>query len=197
MGEPLEEEQDISIIVKEKEGIFYLVVPELGLLVKGDDVSRLYQEINDQKKAVLREYQDLGIASQIQPVSKSNEESILAELSKFFFKCAMVTVLIVSVFFVTVTFTFSRAIDVVSSVEFMHVGSGLIDKLENMPPEKKEQYQRWIRKIVSAIKPFADELKPLLAIPLEHDNHGGLRPVAKQSPHAPTPSDEPTDSPDS
>jgi hypothetical protein len=179
MGESSEEVHDINIIMKKKEGIFYLAAPELGLLVKGNDISKLYQEISDQKKAILREYSDLGIVSQIQLPSIPDKETTLVEMSKFVFKSALLSSIVILLFFVTISFTFNKAINIFSSPQIIHVGSRIIDKLENMPPEKKEQYLRWVRKVVVSLKPFLDELKPLSSIPFENNSNSELKPVFK------------------
>ena len=97
MEQHLEDEKYSQIVLKEKEGIFYLTIPELGLLVKGNDISVLYQEINDQKKALLNEYKDIGFSykSKYFPESEKSK-ALFSNIARFIFKSAVATLLYAS-----------------------------------------------------------------------------------------------------
>ena len=99
MAKFLEDEHDFRIVLTEKEGAFHLTIPELGLLVKGDDISALYREINDQKKALLNEYKDIGFSYKLKSFSESGKnKALFSDIAKFIFKSALVTLLVVVIF---------------------------------------------------------------------------------------------------
>ena len=176
----LEDEHDFRIILKKKEGVFYLAISELGLFVKGNDISVLYQEINDQKKALLNEYKDIGFSYKLKYFSESEKgKTLFSDIAKFIFKSALVTLLVVVVFLTTISFTFAKAVNLLSPYNvrtFTHI---IVSRLEQIPPEKMENYKDMLRRYVTAVKPLTDELKPLLEGSLEDQASLKLRTTSK------------------
>ena len=168
MDKFIDDEQGFRIIVKEKEGILYLTIPEMGLFVKGHDISMLYQEINDQKESVLKQYRDLGLSSELKSFHKPKaSNSIVTEFAKFIFKSAFITLLSVVIFLTTISFVFTKAVVWLSPHNVRTITYVVIDRLEQIPPEKMEKYKGWVRRYVVVLKPLTDELKPLFIDPLE------------------------------
>ena len=176
----LEDEHDFRIVLTEKEGAFYLAIPELGLLVKGDDISALYQEINDQKKTLLNEYKDIGFSYKLKSFPESGKnKALFSDIAKFIFKSALVTLLVVVIFFTTISFTFAKAVNLFNLHNvrtFTHI---IVSRLEQIPPEKMENYKGMLRRYVTAVKPLTDELKPLLEDSLEDQSPLKLRATSK------------------
>jgi hypothetical protein len=168
MAKRLEDEHDFQIILKEKGGIFHLTIAELGLIVKGNDISVLYQEINDQKKTLLNEYKDIGFSYKLKYFSESEKgKTLFSDIAKFIFKSALVTLLVVVVFLTTISFTFAKAVNLLSPYNvrtFTHI---IVNRLEQIPPEKMENYRGMLRRYLAVIKPLTDELKPLFEGSLE------------------------------
>jgi hypothetical protein len=180
MANFLEEEHDSQIVLTEKEGIFYLTIPELGLLVKGNDISALYQEINDQKKALLNEYKNIGFSYKLKSFPEPGKSKVLfSDIARFIFKSAVVTLLVVVIFLTTISFTFAKAANLFSPYNvrtFTHI---IVSRLEQIPPEKMENYKVMVRRYVTAVKPLVDELRPLLEGSLEEQSPSKLRTNSK------------------
>ena len=180
MDKFLEDEHDFRIILKEKEGVFYLAIDELGLFVNGSDISVLYQEINDQKKALLNEYGDVGFSSKLKSFPESEKsKTLFSDIARFIFKSALVTLLVVVIFLTTISFTFAKAVNVFNAYNvrtFTHI---IVSRLEQIPPEKMENYKGMLRRYVTAVKPLVDELKPLLEGSLEEQSPLKLKATSK------------------
>ena len=180
MAKFLEDEHDFRIVLTEKEGAFYLAIPELGLLVKGNDISALYREINDQKKTLLNEYKDIGFSYKLKSFPESGKnKALFSDIAKFFLKSALVTLLVVVIFFTAISFTFAKAVNLFNPYNvrtFTHI---VVNRLEQIPPEKMENYKGILRRYVTAVKPLMDELKPLLEGSLEEQSPLKLRATSK------------------
>jgi hypothetical protein len=140
----------------------------------------LYQEINDQKKTLLNEYKDIGFSYKLKYFSESEKgKTLFSDIAKFIFKSALVTLLVVVVFLTTISFTFAKAVNLLSPYNvrtFTHI---IVNRLEQIPPEKMETYKGMLRRYVTAVKPLTDELKPLLEGSLEEQSPLKLKTTSK------------------
>ena len=87
--------------------------------------------------------------------------------------------LVVVIYFTTISFTFAKAVNLFNLHNvrtFTHI---IVSRLEQIPPEKMENYKGMLRRYVTAVKPLMDELKPLLEGSLEDGSALKLRATSK------------------
>lgn len=155
-------------ILKKIGGIYYLYIPELSIIAKGETPGEAYEMLEKEKESYFKNAIDLGIQDTLkEPNAITMRNKLYTDTAVFFIKMAIVTVILASTIICSRSFieiAVSRAVNKFPDKAFVFV-SELSDKIDNkldsMSAEDKEKVRLKIRKAVGDIKPFIDEVKAL------------------------------------
>ncbi|MCX5698511.1 MAG: hypothetical protein NTX01_02290 [Candidatus Omnitrophica bacterium] len=146
-----------QIIVKINKNIFYLFIPELNLIAKGDDISLVYKNLQTQKINLFTDYIKIGV-DELVPFPSDGPIKTVKVIKDFIIKPFFGVILIL--FFLTaVMVEMSRMI----KRQYFNVGyvELFAQRLKKMSPESKQRLISSLHGIVNELKPVTNELMPL------------------------------------
>lgn len=169
---------DYSVVVKELDGQFYCVCKTLGILTHDIDLAKAFAEMRALQTNLLERFQRVNLTP---PLPSSNEEEGVKKIKKSK-QSIVITLVIALLIIVSLMWASISAMNSInfllsskeSVVKFFNAGKNfrigtftthLASKLQDMNPEKKEEFRENLRIIVKEITPFVDELRPLVAEP--------------------------------
>ena len=177
MNTNLDDQQYLNedIILTSKDEKFYLRLQNLALLVKGDDLNSAYQELIKKKNERIKIMKELDLKMPDSQLTRVNSWNML----EFFFKVMMVAV----VFSVIIGFVgiilgnvMESRTGQLSSMVKRYVNriknvkpTSILEKAlheeamkNSIEPERQEKIIKDLRTVVHRLKPFIEEIKPLL-----------------------------------
>jgi predicted RNase H-like HicB family nuclease len=173
-----------EIKVIEADGVFYLRIPEFGIVSKGNDLPTAYAEIRRRLAEAIEHYRAAGLEDELpspasRPAGGSPAQGIQTFAIKLGITAALVAVFIgwassplanavhrMEVSLHDAGDRFGSALTEIASPE--RFGRATIDSvaklgqaLEKLTPERKEELRRSLAVIVRELQPMAAELRPL------------------------------------
>lgn len=159
---------DYQIIVRKNRKGFFLIVPKLNLIAKGDDIQSAYQNLENEKRNLFKKYIEIGAKDQM-PLPLKHSPIL------FFTKMAIIVlsiVILMNLAVVGAKYTYMLARRQVEK-ELRYFGGNIKNKitidavknlaqrLQDTSPESRQELLANLRIIVNELKPFIDELRPL------------------------------------
>ena len=150
---------------------FLLHLPELHLFAQNKDLKVAYLDLEQAKRNLFEDYIKAGKSGNIpMPREFEEKEELKKSLIPFFIKLgafALVCVLVVSAANISLTYALQQAPKKIAQKAargaLQNFGATL-EKIakQEFTPEKEQNIRQGIRKIVIVLKPFMNELEPLL-----------------------------------
>jgi len=154
-----------NVILKKRNELFFLYIPELSLIVEKNNLDEAYEELEKEKEIYIKNALDLDAQDTIEePVPIKLRKSLVANFLPFFIKLFIV-IFIVSIFSLPIVRFVGYQLGQMrgNAVRFMwHLPERINNKLKNMSVEKKEEKLIEIRGVIEQIKPFVEEFRVLL-----------------------------------
>jgi hypothetical protein len=166
---------DYQIVVRKNKNGFSLIIPELNLIARGDDIESAYQNLENEKKDLFKKYIEIDAKDQIPlPSERSLKQCPVAQ--KAFFRKMTITGLFIAILVWALCIGANYTIISLRThihqelANFKHIVKGkisldtvekLAQRLRETPPERREELLASLRIIINESKPFVDELKLL------------------------------------
>lgn len=183
MNNGVQENLDFRVLVKQIEGAFVCYIPDLKLIASAPNIEQCYQDVMRQKERLLELYKRSDLLSEIPLPTMGSQQNVSSDLT--IRPAGKRGLLVVSAAFLLVILIVGPIWKVKNAIngmqhnfqvasEYMARPSKLYDPLSRMlhdaaysasliTPERKVQIRNDLRTLVQALKPFADELRPLFA----------------------------------
>ena len=157
-----------SVILKKVKDSYFLLIPELSMIVEDEDLSKAYEILEREKEAYFNKIIILNEQDAVkEPAENLVKKRLWPDLTRFFLK----TVIIAVVSFLVLAcsqpffdvFVSKRLSQLPSAVSPMLMGLSekAYSKLDSMPPEKQKELRLKLGRLIQQIKPFTDEIKVL------------------------------------
>ncbi|NQV99236.1 MAG: hypothetical protein HQ483_06035 [Rhodospirillales bacterium] len=162
--------------VEKREGRFFLVIPELSLVVSADDIATAFEALDRAKQELFEKHQELDrLADLPMPKKTVARAKLKKSLMPFFIKAATVAVvgaMLIGAANISIIYTLQtspKKLALYANRVFTKNFVAEFDRLhrEEMTPEKKAQIRAAIRSAIPILKPYAQELRPLFETALE------------------------------
>lgn len=155
-----------TIEVRRQSGVFYLSIPDLGLVSSGSDIGQAYRDIEARQLELVAHHRETKTMDRLPP---PREGRLRRELTPFFIKAA--TVALVGVVMLSVaSLSFSYAVRTTLKNDAQNLGRLVINQVvagldealaKEINPEQEAKIRAMVRQAVPRLKPYADELRPL------------------------------------
>ena len=172
-----------NVVLKKRKNRFILFIPELAIIEEDGNLEKAYEKLELEKEKYFQEMIENDSQDHIkepkQGKIKEIGETFIAELVPFFVKTAII--LLIMLFISVVAYnkmgesidskTRSLASDLENKLNTIPqkvvlnvYGSALhyLNKLNDLPDERKEEFRGHLREGLKQIKPFVNEFKILL-----------------------------------
>lgn len=158
-----------DVVLRKKGDDYYLFVPELSVITCGKELDEAYKKLNMEKEKFFRNIIDLKLQDTVnEPAGIKIRKKHYHEIFQYLMKVLVTFLLFVVIFiiiFLPVLSSFEKFVNnTISSVpeKILSKTAAKIEyKLNNMTEKKKEETRMRIKGMVSALKPFADEIRIL------------------------------------
>lgn len=161
-------------LLKQKEGKFYLIIPELSLVAVSDNLVDAYTDLHKQKQDLINRILDCEAEDELRlPRKHFESHDTLYQLKIFTYKLLIVCTL------GGLTFTLSSALiaDKLANISVARIVKTAVKDLAgavegiivNMPEELKQERLHSIHRIIENLRPLALEFRSLFT-PLPHGN---------------------------
>jgi hypothetical protein len=173
----MNEEKDLNyfmnlnydVVLRKKGDDYYLFIPELSVIAYGKELDEAYKKLNIAKEEFFRNIIDLKLQDTVnEPVGIKIRKKHYHEIFQYLMKVLVTFLLFVVIFiiiFLPVLSSFEKFVsNTISSVpeKILSKTAAKIEyKLTNMTEKEKEETRLRIKGMVSALKPFADEIRIL------------------------------------
>ena len=150
--------QQYYVILTKKDSIFYLHIPELSLIVEGNNLNEAYERLEREKKEYFRKAIKINAQNEIEPPASLQvkiKKNLLNTFGPFFIK--------LSVVFVACFILLSLAATIAkfASNEIRGIPYVIIGKINSMSEKDMVKEKLLIRETVKKVKPFVEEVKAL------------------------------------
>ena len=161
---------EYNVTIHRNNGYFLLHLPELHLFAQNADLKTAYIDLEQAKRALLKNYFKAGKTSKIPLPSKLVENQDLKKsLAPFFIKLsafALAGVLLISAANISLTYSLQQAPKAIAQkaarAALKNFGATLEKVVKKeFTPEKEERIRQGIRKLVAALEPYINEFEPL------------------------------------
>lgn len=140
-----------------RHGKYYGHIRELAVLISDDNPASLIDRLETEKRSLVEAYGAAGIESEIPtPISKAETRHLRRDLLRFLSKTAIVVV-VVSIVIVVAK---NQIIGILPGPRA--VVEMVAAKLRSYPEETRGQTRENLRIIVEELRPYAQEIKPLI-----------------------------------
>mgnify|MGYP006273798627 CR=1 FL=1 len=158
-----------EILVTECHGRFYLRIPELNLIVDGPDVASAYTELDLARRRLIERHEAIG-ATLPAPRDTRLRLMLVERIAPFALKAAVVALVGVALLIssaVTVNYVLREplrhAAQKTVRTAMLQVTAGLEDfARRDLSPDREERLRAALRGVVPVLRPFIEELYPLL-----------------------------------
>ncbi|MDD4899316.1 MAG: hypothetical protein PHT31_00905 [Candidatus Omnitrophica bacterium] len=155
---------DYRIIVYKKKASFYMVIPELNLITRGDDILCAYQNLEKAKKELFDKFNELGQEELIPQPLKENRLVFWGNLKDFLAKELIVCLTVILIIFATgAVFAVSLRQYLVRAQAAVTIESveRFAQRLRAISPERKKRLKDSLHSAVKELEPYSEELSPL------------------------------------
>jgi hypothetical protein len=159
-----------DIIIRNHDNLYYLVIPELSLIVESENLSDAYEKLEEKKKQL---FSDMMISESEdvinEPRSKVIKKSFFSELPVFCIKIMIVFFVCISLLGVIFIGTLPLANSLVTGIPIKAAVSArafvikVNTKLTNLTDDQKQKLRIQFRTLLQEIKPFIDDTKIVFA----------------------------------
>ena len=165
---------------EKREGCYFLIIPELSLVVSSKDISIAFEELERAKCDLFEKYRVLGRLSDLPgPKKIVARAEIKKNLTPFFIKAATVALLgamLIAAANISIIYTLQtspRKLALYANRVFTKNFTEEFNKIhrKEMTPEKEAKIRAAIRSAIPILKPYAQELRPLFKTALGEDNN--------------------------
>jgi hypothetical protein len=164
-----------SPLLLKRDGKFYLYQNELSLIVEHENLAATYELLEKEKRSYFEKMIRLGLTNSIpEPAPLSAKNKVFAELGIFFTKtvvAGLAAVLILLFFIPAFSALVRHEIKSIANLNpygmpfqdlAISLPKQLNEKMGNIAPQKLAEIKKELRGTVQNLKPFLDELYPLL-----------------------------------
>lgn len=158
--------RDYPVQVVERGGRFFLHQPDFGLVVEDADLAAGYARLAAEKKAAAERFLAMGRPDLVPVPGKGDEgRELVRSVLPFAIKAGLTGVVLVSLVLAAVA-GFDHALRSLPDRLARGLSSGahslrLVSK--QISPERRDEVRADLRTMVGELKPFVDEVRPLLA----------------------------------
>ena len=174
-----------EVVVREKAGIYFMHIRELGLVVRAEDLAAGYAELITEKDRIVSHYRESGFGDDLPGAHEAQpKESLGRETLPFLIKTAIVAA-VAAGFFIwagspitnavhTLTVSTQNIFDAttakigqmaspkVAGRKVINGTAKLAAAIKELTPERKAELRESLRVIAQELRPFAAEIRPLL-----------------------------------
>ncbi len=160
-----------DVVIRKRGDVFVLHLPELLFIEEDESLENAYKKIELKKEKYFQEmiesgYQDLIKVPKPEKVAPSIHENFYVKRISLFLIQLFVILLLFGILFQFVSIElekqrvkFEKNLSSIKGIG--HISHLIVDKLDTMSEEKKEELRLRLRKIILHTKPFLDEFKIL------------------------------------
>lgn len=156
--------------VEKREGCYFLIIPELSLVISSEDISTAYEELEHAKCVLFEKHQVMGRLSDLPSPKKNVERAKLKKkLTPFFIKAATVALvgaMLIAAANISIIYTLQtspKKLALYANRVFTKNFAKEFEKIhqKEITPEKEAKIRAAIRSAIPILKPYAQELRPL------------------------------------
>ena len=169
------ENLEYTVVIKKRGNKFILLIPELGIAEKDENLEKAYQRIQLEKERYIKKMIEFDLQDEIiepeKPISERisdkkifgpNGTAFIIKVIIILFACVVAAHFIVGSIQSTVTGSI-KSIKRLPLSRFTYDNTlALLDKINNVSDEEIENVRLGLKKVVKKVKPIADEFKVLL-----------------------------------
>lgn len=162
--------------VEKREGYYFLIIPELSLVVSSEDISTAFEELESAKCVLFEKHRALGRLTDLPGPKKNVERAELKKnLTPFFIKAATVALvgaMLITAANISIIYTLQtspKKLALYANRVFTKNIAKEFEKIHRnkITPEKEAKIRAAIRSAIPILKPYAQELRPLFETALE------------------------------
>ena len=163
-----------SVLLKQKNDKFYLLIPELSLVGVSDNLEEAYKELYDQKQKLLTRLIDCEAEDEITLPRKTHAiRDTFHQIKVFIYKLVIVCVIGGLTLATSGALIVNKTAQISVTDIFMNQIKSIIFRAEkfiaNAPEERKQERLKKIQRFVEELRPIAHELQTLLALPVQEE----------------------------
>jgi len=154
-----------NTILKTKNSVFYLFIPELSIIVEGKDLNDAYIKLENEKKEYFEKIIELNAQDTVkEPVGIVLRKKIILDLLSFFGKATIILICLFGIYF----FILKSLPVITNSVSqipkkthhyIIGLSNNFFGGLDRLSDEDRENLRKKIHLRFKQIKPFVDEIK--------------------------------------
>lgn len=172
-----DKESQLEVTVRKKGDIFYLYSQEWRLLVKGTDLTQVYEQFKNEQALIRERYHEAGLEHELpgsyskpakSPFGKLSGVNVFATITKALIVCSIfgIILLLGGLAFVNQLQVLHQKIEKMTSPSPGLVGkiaTGVIEKvarsLEELTPERRERIRQSLRTIARELDQYNSDAK--------------------------------------
>jgi hypothetical protein len=155
-----------DILLKKKGSTYFMIIPELAIVSKGEILDAVHEDIMRRKSDYFSDLMNCGMEEDIvypEKIKQNTERA--AQMKIFIYKLLVVCVLL----FISVVSAVATVSNKIAALSGSALGGAAVrsilselDAISKLPEDMKKDRIKRLREITTGVKPFADELKPLI-----------------------------------
>lgn len=157
-----------DILLRQKKGLFYLIIPEIPLIASGKSLEEAYNDLNEQKQSLFNNILDNEDYEEIAfPRRKRKVQETLYQLKIFTYKLIIIIFLVGIVFAGTGIVIKSKVSKISGSNITRMVSMSIRQEMERLagaPESAKEERRMKIRRFFESLQPLVDDFRDVFSV---------------------------------
>tara|TARA_B100000315_G_C14591633_1_gene596146 strand:- start:1137 stop:1730 length:594 start_codon:yes stop_codon:yes gene_type:complete len=164
-----------NVILRKNNGLYYLFIPELSIIVENEDLEDAFNSIESEKQIYFENVIKLGFENTVnEPKNLSKRKKLYSDLKLFIYKTVMVGIIFLVIIMLSISSIklFVNKInrvrtDTITSIKqipvdlFSAIPYQINEKFTTMTPIEKEEQILKLRNLIDELRPYFKEVYPL------------------------------------